>query len=197
MDGAQRIRRLRGAAFGVQRIHAGLGQTHPQRQGHGGHIDVLSEKDQGTTFSFYLPASPGKAVEEARPAVPSVRKGRETVLLIDDEEMIIDVGCGLLNELGYTVLPARSSREALDIYREQHAEIDIVVMDMIMPGMGGGETFDRLRQINPRAKVLLSSGYSIDGQAAAIMKRGCSGFIQKPFSIQELSKKISEVMKTC
>ena len=173
----------------------GLASAYGIIKGHGGHIDVLSEKDQGTTFSFYLPASPGKAVEEARPAVPSVRKGRETVLLIDDEEMIIDVGCGLLNELGYTVIPARSSREALDIYREQHAEIDIVVMDMIMPGMGGGETFDRLRQINPRAKVLLSSGYSIDGQASQILERGCDGFIQKPFTLQQLSAKLRQILE--
>jgi two-component system, cell cycle sensor histidine kinase and response regulator CckA len=172
----------------------GLASAYGIVKSHGGHIDVYSEKDQGTTFNFYLPASRGKVAEEARPVAPSVRRGRETVLLIDDEEMIIDVGCGLLGELGYTVIPARSGQEALDIYRERHAEIDIVVMDMIMPGMGGGETFDRLRQINPRAKVLLSSGYSINGQASQILERGCDGFIQKPFNLQQLSAKLRQIL---
>jgi CheY-like chemotaxis protein len=135
-----------------------------------------------------------KVSADVQPVAPVVRKGRETVLLIDDEEMIIDVGCGLLGELGYTVIPARSGQEALDVYRERHADIDIVVMDMIMPGMGGGETFDRLREIDPRVKVLLSSGYSINGQATQIMERGCDGFIQKPFTLQQLSAKLRQIL---
>jgi CheY-like chemotaxis protein len=133
-------------------------------------------------------------VAEAKAVAPAVRRGQETVLLIDDEEMIIDVGCGLLKELGYTVIGARSGQEALAIYRERHAEIDLVVMDMIMPGMSGGETFDRLKQINPRVKVLLSSGYSINGQASQIMERGCDGFIQKPFNLQQLSAKLRQIL---
>jgi nitrogen-specific signal transduction histidine kinase/CheY-like chemotaxis protein len=172
----------------------GLASAYGIIKSHGGHINVYSEKGQGTTFNFYLPASLGKVVEEAKPVAPAVRRGRETVLLIDDEEMIIDVGCGLLQELGYTVIPARSGQEALDIYRERHAGIDIIVMDMIMPGMGGGEAFDRLKQINPQAKVLLSSGYSINGQASQIMERGCDGFIQKPFNLQQLSTKLRQIL---
>jgi CheY-like chemotaxis protein len=172
----------------------GLASAYGIVKSHGGHINVYSEKDHGTTFNFYLPASLRKAAAEVTPAPPAVRRGRETVLLIDDEEMIIDVGCGLLRELGYTVFPARSGHDALDIYRERHAEIDIIVMDMIMPGLSGGETFDRLKQINPRAKVLLSSGYSINGQASQIMERGCDGFIQKPFNLQQLSAKLRFIL---
>jgi PAS domain S-box-containing protein len=172
----------------------GLASVYGIIKSHGGHINVYSEKDQGTTFNFYLPASSLEVASEAKPVAPALRKGRETVLLIDDEEMIIDVGCGLLSELGYTVIPARSGQEALDIYRQRQAEIDIVVMDMIMPGMGGGETFDRLKQINPHIKVLLSSGYSINGQASQIMDRGCNGFIQKPFNIKQLSAKLREIL---
>jgi two-component system, cell cycle sensor histidine kinase and response regulator CckA len=108
--------------------------------------------------------------------------------------MIIDVGCGLLGELGYTVIPARSGQEALEIYSARRAEIDLVVMDMIMPGMGGGETFNRLKRINPGVKVLLSSGYSINGQASQIMERGCDGFIQKPFNLQQVSVKVREIL---
>ena len=172
----------------------GLASAYGIIKSHGGHINVYSEKGHGTTFNFYLPASLRKVAAEAAPLAPAVRRGRETVLLIDDEEMIIDVGCGLLKELGYTVIPALSGPEALDIYRERYREIDIVVMDMIMPGMGGGETFDRLKQINPRAKVLLSSGYSINGQASQIMERGCDGFIQKPFNLQQLSVKLRQIL---
>jgi two-component system, cell cycle sensor histidine kinase and response regulator CckA len=172
----------------------GLASAYGIIKSHGGHINVYSEKGHGTTFNFYLPASLRKVAAEVTPVAPAVRRGRETVLLIDDEEMIIDVGCGLLKEIGYTVIPARSGQEALDIYRERQAEIDIVVMDMIMPGMGGGETFDHLKQINPRAKVLLSSGYSINGQASQIMERGCDGFIQKPFNLQQLSAKLRQIL---
>jgi two-component system cell cycle sensor histidine kinase/response regulator CckA len=108
--------------------------------------------------------------------------------------MIIDVGRGLLGELGYTVMAARSGPEALEMYRQNAGRIDIVIMDMIMPGLGGGETFDRLKRINPNVKVLLSSGYSINGQASKIMERGCDGFIQKPFTLMQLSAKIREIL---
>ncbi|MGE5256847.1 MAG: PAS domain S-box protein [Hyphomicrobiales bacterium] len=172
----------------------GLASVYGIVKGHGGHINVYSEAGQGTTFNFYLPASSRPVAEEVRPVSTVARKGKETVLLIDDEEMIIDVGTGLLEELGYTVIPARSGPEALEIYRTRQADIDIVVMDMIMPGMGGGKTFDRLKQINPGAKVLLSSGYSINGQASQIMERGCDGFIQKPFNLQQLSVKLREIL---
>jgi CheY-like chemotaxis protein len=172
----------------------GLASVYGIVKSHGGHINVYSEPGQGTTFNFYLPASSRPVVEEVRPVTTVTRKGKETVLLIDDEEMIIDVGTGLLEELGYTVIPARSGPEALEIYQARQADIDIVVMDMIMPGMGGGETFDRLKQINPGVKVLLSSGYSINGQASQIMERGCDGFIQKPFNLQQLSVKLREIL---
>jgi len=172
----------------------GLASAYGIIKSHGGHINVYSEKDHGTTFNFYLPASQRTVVAEAKAVAPTLRKGQETILLTDDEEMIIDVGCGLLRELGYTVIPARSGPEALAIYRERHADIDLVVMDMIMPGMSGGETFDRLKQINPRVKVLLSSGYSINGQASQIMERGCDGFIQKPFNLQQLSTKLRQIL---
>jgi CheY-like chemotaxis protein len=173
----------------------GLASAYGIIKSHGGHINVYSEKDRGTTFNFYLPASRSKVTSKASPAPAALRRGRETVLLIDDEEMILDVGCGMLGELGYTVIPARSGVQALDIYRQRHAEIDIVVMDMIMPGMSGGEIFDRLRLINPQAKVLLSSGYSINGQATQIMERGCDGFIQKPFNLQQLSVKLRQILE--
>jgi CheY-like chemotaxis protein len=116
------------------------------------------------------------------------------VLLVDDEKMIRSVADEMIQALGYNVLTAANGQTAIETYKAEKDRIGLVVLDLIMPGMGGGDVFDRLKVINPEVKVLLSSGYSIDGQAAAIMKRGCQGFIQKPFNIQELSQKISQIM---
>ena len=116
-----------------------------------------------------------------------VKRGPRTVLLVDDEPIIVEVGEQMLMSLGFRVLKAGSGREALAVYERQGDEIDLVVLDMIMPDMGGGETFDRLRRIDPGVRVLLSSGYSLDGEAKEILNRGCSGFIQKPFRLSDLS----------
>ena len=89
---------------------------------------------------------------------------------------------------------AASGGEAIDTYRENKDSINLVILDMIMPGIGGGETYDRMKEINPDIKVLLSSGYSINGEASEILKRGCDGFIQKPFNIKSLSNKIREII---
>jgi PAS domain S-box-containing protein len=171
----------------------GLASVYGIIKNHGGYINVYSEKNQGTTFTVYLPASEAVVLEEKEP-IASVRRGTGTILLIDDEEMIISVGQELLTELGYKVLIARSGLEAIEIYRQKYQDIDLVIMDMIMPGMGGGEAYDRLKEINSGAKVLLSSGYSINGQATKILKRGCDGFIQKPFNMKQLSEKIHHII---
>ncbi|MCP4575919.1 MAG: response regulator [Deltaproteobacteria bacterium] len=120
--------------------------------------------------------------------------GYETILFVDDEEMITEVVEELFEQLGYRVIIAGSGKEAVLLYEQNKERIDMVVLDMIKPDMGGGETFDRMKIINPEVKVLLSSGYSIDGQAADILGRGCSGFIQKPFKIKELSQKLRNIL---
>ncbi|MCD6296782.1 MAG: response regulator [Deltaproteobacteria bacterium] len=172
----------------------GLASVYGIIKNHGGFINVYSEEGKGTTFTFYLPASGSEVSGQKSEIREVVRHGNETVLLIDDEDMIIDVAKQLLEKMGYTVLIARSGKEAVETYEKNKDEIDIVILDMIMPEISGGETFDRLKSINPRIKVLLSSGYSIDGQAAEILKRGCDGFIQKPFKISELSESIRLVL---
>ena len=96
--------------------------------------------------------------------------------------------------MGYEVLTAQSGREAIEIFKQNNDEVAIVILDLIMPGMGGGEVYEILKDIDSNVKVLLSSGYSIDGQAAEILNRGCDGFIQKPFKINELSYKLREII---
>lgn len=109
-------------------------------------------------------------------------------------KMFFKVGEAILHRLGYTVLSVKSGEEALSIYKEKQAQIDLVILDMVMPGMSGGEVFSALKGMNPSLKVLLSSGYSLNGQASKIMEMGCNGFIQKPFNVAELSKKVREVL---
>lgn len=171
----------------------GLASVYGIIKNHGGFIDVYSEQGKGSTFNLYLPASGKKVIEEVKLS-KDVLKGAETVLLIDDEEMIIDVGKPMLKKLGYNALIARSGKDAIEIYKGNKDQIDVVILDMIMPVMDGGDAYDRLRKINPEIKVLLSSGYSVDGQATEILERGCDGFIQKPFSMKDLSQKIREIL---
>jgi nitrogen-specific signal transduction histidine kinase/ActR/RegA family two-component response regulator len=171
----------------------GLASAYGMIKGHGGYIDVNSVKRRGTTFNVYLPATEEVEEEKEFPA-SRLLHGKETVLLVDDEEMVIDVGMQMLKKLGYEVLIARGGREALELCNKNRDEIDMVLLDMIMPDMGGSETYDRMRGINSNLKVLLSSGYSINGQAKEILDRGCDGFIQKPFKLERLSEKIREII---
>jgi PAS domain S-box-containing protein len=171
----------------------GLASAYGIMKGHGGYINVESKKGQGTTFSIYLPASE-KEVQRVVKTAEQVIEGTGTVLLVDDEEVILEVGQALLEAMGYRIMLARNGKEAIEVYRKNQDEIDIVVLDMVMPTIGGGEAYDRIKEINPDIKVLLSSGFSIDGEATEILQRGCNGFIQKPFRMNELSEKIREIL---
>jgi CheY-like chemotaxis protein len=161
---------------------------------HQGYIRVESQKGAGTTFYIYLPAVTDSAFLSAQSKFPEAVKAGKTLLLIDDEAPILDVGRQMLEKLGYRVFTAQNGEEALGLYQSHYKQIDAVILDMIMPGKSGSETFDQMLVINPHSKVLLASGYSIDGQAGKIMERGCKGFIQKPFDLEELSKKINEIL---
>ncbi len=118
------------------------------------------------------------------------------VLLVDDEEIVIGVGKQMLERLGYAVVTAKSGQEAVDFYSKHPHEIDLVLLDMIMPGMEAGDIYDQLKAINPAIRVILSSGYSLDQKANAIIDRGCNGFIQKPFNMKHLEENIGEVLNT-
>ncbi len=171
----------------------GLASVYGIVKAHGGYIDVESKEGYGTSFIIYLPASEG-SIHEIPEVSERIEEGTGTILLVDDEEMVLEVGVQMLKKIGYTVLQAKTGTEAVTIYEELKGEIDLVILDMIMPGLGGGETYDKMKEIDPNLKALLSSGYSIDGKATEILDRGCDGFIQKPFDMKDLSKKIKEIL---
>ncbi len=171
----------------------GLASVYGIIKNHGGYIDVQSQKGQGSQFSIFLPASDKKVLKITEPA-PEIMQGSGTILIVDDEEMVLDVGVRVLKKLGYTVQESNNGRNAVALYKKLQDKINLVVLDIVMPDMGGGEVYDRLKEINPEVKVLLSSGYSIDDQAREIMGRGCDGFIQKPFSMKAMSDKLSEIL---
>jgi len=172
----------------------GLASVYGIIKGHKGAINVQSETGRGATFSIYVPASFKEVAVEAEPEAVALR-GRETVLLVDDEKGIIDVIGEMIRELGYQVMTAESGEEAVEIYRARRDRIDLVIMDMIMPGMGGGVAGNVIRQMNPKAKIILSSGYSLSEEAQDILNRGGDmKFIQKPFQLSDLSKMIRDVL---
>lgn len=171
----------------------GLASAYAIIKNHGGAIDVKSKPAVGTTFYLYLPAT-DKSICEQQTVIEPVHRGAETILLVDDEDIILETGGEILKALGYRVLLAKDPHQSLDLYHRNLSDIDAVVLDLVMPGKGGGEVFDALRSMNPRVKVLLSSGYSLDGEASTILERGCDGFIQKPFTVEKLSRKLREIL---
>ncbi|MBN2706537.1 MAG: PAS domain S-box protein, partial [Deltaproteobacteria bacterium] len=174
----------------------GLASVYGIIQNHDGIISVGSEPGQGTTVTLYLPAAQGEvaASESAKADDDELLYGTEGILLVDDESMILEVNSQMLEMMGYRVLTADTGVTALEIYQANRDRIDLVIFDMIMPKMGGGEFYERLQALDPEVKTLLSSGYSLDGQAQKIIDQGCLGFIQKPFKISQLSHKIREIM---
>jgi CheY-like chemotaxis protein len=167
-------------AYGVVRAHRGF-------------INVYSERGHGTTFSIYLPASDERKKEraEVRETIP---RGSETVLVVDDELPVLDVAADILTYLGYRVFKAASGEEAIRIYRDKSGEIDLVLLDMIMPRMNGKEVFLKLKEINPSVCVCITSGYTQTPQAQEIIDLGVRGFIYKPYTIRDLAHRMREIL---
>ena len=198
----------------IQRIFEPFYTTRPMGEGtglglasvfgiikkHKGIITVDSQVGRGSTFSIYLPAARilQKPKETQKPrVVPSVKrpeKGSGTILVVDDEEYILNADKAMLNELGYEVLLANGGKEALRIFDENKDRINLLILDLIMPDLSGEIVYDRIKALRPDVRVILSSGYSIEGQAESILKRGCDGFIQKPYNLNQLAQKIKQIL---
>jgi DNA-binding NtrC family response regulator len=129
---------------------------------------------------------------EQERAVP--QGGSETILLVDDEESLCDIGSQILTRAGYTVLTATNGRDALDLYRNQRSDISLVLLDLIMPGMGGKECFQELVNINPQVRVILSSGFLSNGTTEEARVFGVRGFVEKPYNMRQLLGMVRDVL---
>ncbi len=198
----------------IQRIFEPFYTTRPMGEGtglglasvfgiikkHKGIITVDSQIGRGTTFSIYLPAARilQRPKEKDKPRVIASdkrpEKGSGTILVVDDEEYILNADKAMLKELGYEVLLANGGKEALRIFDENKDRINLLILDLIMPDLSGEIVYDRIKASRPDVRVILSSGYSIEGQAESILKRGCDGFIQKPYNLNQLALKIRQIL---
>ncbi|ACL04584.1 GAF sensor hybrid histidine kinase [Desulfatibacillum aliphaticivorans] len=173
----------------------GLASVYGVVKGHGGYVNATSELGSGTTFRVYLPASDAEAPAAAPPARDPI-PGTGSILLVDDEESVLKVGGEMLSSLGYKVYSASSGKQAVNMLKSGLDDIDVLILDLVMPGLSGVATYDLIKEVNPGVKVLLSSGFDQKDASADLLKRGCMGFIQKPFSINFLSEVIHNIMKT-
>lgn len=167
----------------------GLSTVHGIVLGHGGHIECHSQLDQGTDFKIYLPGAQSTLEEinnQSHAESDTLLGATETILLVDDEDSLRQLGTNTLKSRGYEVLTARSGEEALEIYRERGHQLDLVIMDLGMPGMGGHKALKAILEVSPDAYVLVASGYSADDQVKAALESGAVGYVAKPYKREEL-----------
>ena len=173
----------------------GLAAVYGTLVNHGGAILVESDVDVGTTFTVYLPLTEAPAPDRESLVVPiTTDEGGAHIMVVDDEEAVRDLAVDVLTDFGYKVTICRDGVEAVEVYRESWQSIDLVVLDMVMPEMGGHDAFLAMKEINPDVKALLSSGYSLAGEARAILDAGVLDFVGKPFRINDLVDKIAAVL---
>lgn len=153
---------------------------------HGGYITCQSALGAGTTFKIYVPVIPGESRSETSTGKPVLPKGTETILLVDDEEPIRDLGKRILERSGYTVLTAANGKDALNLYRKEKNSISLVILDLNMPEMDGKQCLEELLEIDPRQKVLVASGYSRSGETKKVIEAGARGFVAKPYGMKQM-----------
>ncbi len=175
----------------------GLAMVYGIVKSHDGYIMCYSEPGKGTTFKIYFPAieesvvSGGLSVDREK----EMQGGNETILLVDDEKAILDMGKNMLERFGYTVIKAESGEKAIEIYKAQKERIDLVILDLGMPGMGGHKCLKELLKIDSHVKVIIASGYSEIGKVKETVESGASGFIGKPYQLADMLKKVREALE--
>jgi signal transduction histidine kinase/ActR/RegA family two-component response regulator len=173
----------------------GLAMVYGIVKNHNGFISCTSDPGEGTTFKIYLPTLDREVqVADEKEARAPIMKGSETILLVDDEEFIRDLVVQVLGESGYTVITAPDGKSGLKLYGEQQARIDLVILDLIMPEMGGRKCLEELLKMDPQVSVLIASGYALDGPAIEAIKAGARGHISKPYDLKEMLRVIREVL---
>jgi two-component system, cell cycle sensor histidine kinase and response regulator CckA len=172
----------------------GLAMVHGIVRQHGGHIRCYSESGHGTAFKVYFPALVSDEEREETTVRERPRGGSETILLVDDEDMIRDLGSRILSQSGYRVITASNGKEALDVYERRGGEIALVVLDLIMPEMGGRQCLEGLLNRNSLVKAVMASGYSADGPTKEAISAGARGFVNKPYDIRQLLQVVRDVL---
>jgi two-component system, cell cycle sensor histidine kinase and response regulator CckA len=173
----------------------GLSVTLGIVQGHSGHIELENRPGGGTVARIFLPAvNPLESGREKNDAVSPAAGSTGNLLIVDDDRDFLEITSELAAGEGYCVTTAASGAEALKIYREKCAEVDVVLLDVIMPVMDGMAVFKELKSINPDVKVVLCSGFSADGAAGKILAQGAAGFVQKPFETNDLFQLIGRII---
>lgn len=174
----------------------GLASAYGIIRNHEGVIKVYSEPGHGSTFNIYLPSSSKPIKGESNLPMRNIFYGSGTILIVDDEKPILETASEMLNILGYIALQASSGEEAVSIYREHGDSISLVILDMIMPVMNGSQVLKALREIDPGVKVVLSSGYIMQGNSIKVLEYEYSSFMQKPYSIIDLSRIVHEALNS-
>ncbi len=174
----------------------GLASVFGTLKSHHGAINVYSEPGHGTTMKLYFPLHKSETLSEEEPMKKTKPYlGNAQIMLVDDEDVVIDSASRILKKSGYKVVVCRNGSEAIELFRENWQSIDLVILDMVMPVFSGRETYLALKEIDPHMLTLLSSGYSINGEAQEILDEGVNGFIQKPYRWSELSQKVGELLE--
>ena len=188
----------------------GLAMVYKIIDEHGGHVEIESKEEVGTKFRLFLPmaghdlppqepppASEPEAEEAAQAAQDAessrLANGDTTVLVVEDETYMRQLTEDILQRLGYLALTAKDGQEAVDLFREQHEKIDLVILDLLLPVLAGDAVYDQIRAINPKPKVLLVSGSKRDPRIGGLLAKGCDGFLQKPFAIEDLKAALADL----
>ena len=175
----------------------GLSTVYGIIKNHDGFIIVESDKGHGASFHVCLPASENSEVQEITEDsqdIVQMQKGSETILLVDDEPEIINIGKNFLEKLGYKPIIARNGIEAVEIFKIFQDEISLIVLDLIMPEMNGKQAFAEIKKIREDSKILISTGYAVDDKIEELLNKGCQGFIRKPFSLNEFSYALRKIL---
>lgn len=173
----------------------GLSIAYGIIRSHGGHILCYSEPGEGTAFKIYLPAIVEEGISSSKAInIEALKGGTETVLIIDDEEMVRQLAVETLSNFGYRVLSAPDGRQGIDLYRERPDSIDLVILDLIMPEMGGRQCLESILQINASAKVVIASGHSANGQLEDAHRMGSAAIISKPYDVTSLLTLVRQVL---
>jgi len=172
----------------------GLAMVYGIIKGHQGYITCYSEPGEGTAFKIYLPTIEQEAESEELKEEKMPVGGTETILLVDDEQSIRELGKDTLAKFGYKVIMAPDGESALELYREKKKKIDLIILDLIMPGMGGRKCLEKLLKINPQVKALIASGYSVNEPTKEALEAGARGFISKPYDLKQMLKAVRKAL---